>query len=173
MGMESFSIIALPYQVNIVKEEEYWYLKGSSEILSKEFESQLKSIGAIKYNSNDDEWILDDCIEMKEYKYNDFFQGLEIKGCLSYLRQGAELCYELLKKLDDKIVPLKVFILHEKVEFKDSEELYFHLNEKYNDKIRIFQKQYNSIELKVTCGNFYKEIEKRKKWYYKIFHKKI
>ncbi len=44
------------------------------------------------------------------------------------------------------------------------------LRSMYNDKITIFQKQYGHVQFKVTCDEFYKEIKKRNKWYYKILH---
>lgn len=50
---------------------------------------------------------------------------------------------------------------------------YYHIKETicnmYSEKIEIFKKQYGCVELKVTSGNFYYEIRRRKKWYYKIF----
>ena len=67
------------------------------------------------------------------------------------------------------IVPLNIFVLNELINIENENDLYETICYMYSEKINIFKKQYGDIELKVTSGNFYQEIRRRKKWYYKIF----
>lgn len=169
MGMESFNIMALAEEVKIVNDKEYWSLEGKSKFQSSVIDSIIKEFGAIRYNTYD--WILDDCIEIKEYVKEGGFQGIEIRGCLAYLKEGVDLCYELINYMN-KQVSLDVYIYNEKVEVKDSEQLYAYILQLYKGKIEIFIRQYGDIKLKVTSGNFYKEIKKRSSWSYKLLHSK-
>ena len=68
-----------------------------------------------------------------------------------------------------KIKKLNIFVLNQEVKVENFNALYEVVCFMYSEKIRIFKKQYGNIELKVTSGNFYDEIRKRKRWYYKIF----
>lgn len=168
MGIESFNITVLPHQVSIVSEGGYWRLEGTSTLDLKKVDEKLKILGAVKCKCND--WVIDDCIEIREYTCKGYFQGLELRGCLSNIKSGTELCCRLIETMDKEIIPLNVFVLNKKINFKNSEELYEVLQDMYGNKITIFNKQYGNIQLKVTCREFYKEIKKRKKWYYKIFY---
>lgn len=171
MGIESFNIMALPEEVNIVRDKEYWYLDGSSHLLVKNIERELDKIGAIK--SGNGEWILEDCLEIKEYREEAFFQGFEVRGCLSCMQYGVNLFYEFFEVFNKSIVPLKVYIFNKEIIIEDAQQLYILIKTLYNEKISIFQKQYGDIEIKVTCSNFYNEVKKRKKWYYKLLHYKL
>lgn len=168
MGMESYSITLLPSNVNIVRKSDYWHIEGCSGLPIRDFELALDKIGAER--TGDAIWIINNCIELMQFSNNDFFQGLEVKGCLSYLEGGIDLCYDLIKLLNDNILKTNVFVLNQMVEIENAQDLYNIVKSMYKDKITIFNRQYDNIELKVTCGEFYKEIEKKRKWYYKIFH---
>lgn len=169
MGMESYSITLLPSDVNIIRKNDYWYLEGCSELLIQDFELLFNKIGAER--RGDVIWVMNNCIELIQFSNNKFFQGLEVRGCLSYLEEGIGLCYDLIKFLNDNILKMNIYILNQKVEIETAQDLYNIINNMYKDKITIFNRQYGNIELKITSGEFYKEIKKRRKWYYKIFHK--
>lgn len=55
------------------------------------------------------------------------------------------------------------------IKIENENDLYETICYMYSEKIKIFKKQYGDVKLKVTSGNFYREIRWRKKWYYKIF----
>lgn len=165
MGMESFQIIVLPEGVEIYRENGYWYLNGSSNIRMKEFEKKLKQVGAV--NDKNMDWIYDDCIEIRVEEENGSFQGLEIRGCFSWIRAGVDACFQLMQDLK-KEIPFEIFIMYQKVEGKNAEELYRILTERYQKKIENFYRQFPHMELKVTCSEFYKEIDRQNRWYYKI-----
>jgi len=169
MGMESYNIMALSREVDIVRDNEYWHSMGASNILSKEVERRLQKTGLVSCGK--DEWILDDCIEIKEYCYEEFFQGFEMKGCLSYFEQGVELCYNFIKLFDEDI-PLKIVIFNQEVKVENAQQLFALTKEMYKDKFTIFQKQYNNVHLKATSGKFYEIMRKRSKWYYKLLNLK-
>lgn len=171
MGMESFSIIALPDGVDIIRDKEYRHLKGNSNIFFKDFELELGKLENI-VRRGECGWVLDDCIEIIVYNSNGFFQGIELKGCLSYLDDGVDLGYDFIEIIRKKIVSLKIYIFNREVEVGNSKQLCKLIKEMYSDKIAIFQKQYNDVKLKATCGEFYREMKNRKKWYYKLLHNK-
>ncbi len=75
-----------------------------------------------------------------------------------------------INSISKKIVPLKIYILNQEVKAENAKQLNKFIRSMYNDKITIFQKQYGHVQFKVTCDEFYKEIKKRNKWYYKILH---
>ena len=168
MGMESFNIMLLSENVSIVKGKEYWSLGGKSHLLLEEIEEQLGKNGAMK--SGNSEWILEDCLEIKEYTEGIFFQGMEVRGCLSCMQYGVNLCYHLLKVLCNEGIVLKVYIFNQEIQVEDAQQLYQTVKMMYRDKIQIFEKYYGKSEIKVTCSNFYHEVEKRNKWYYKLWH---
>lgn len=166
--MESFSIMALADEVSIMRKKEYRYINGSSNVPYKDFELELKKMSNVRKDGYI--WLLDGYLEIIGYNFNGFFQGIELKGCLSYLNGGIDLCFEFIKIINNKITPLKIYILNQEVEIESSNQLCEFTKHMYNDKITIFQKQYGNVQLKVTCGEFYKEMKKRSKWYYKMLH---
>ncbi|MBQ4068119.1 MAG: hypothetical protein IJC76_02595 [Lachnospiraceae bacterium] len=169
MGLESFHIVAVPDEVDITRDKEYWSLCGNSNVHLKNIENELGNIGALK--GEEGYWIIENCIEMRLYECNEFFQGIEIRGCISCIREGSEICYNTIKMICDKVVVLKVFINNKEVELINFKSFYDVLLENYKTKIDLFNKQYDNVQLKVTSSDFYKEIRKRKKWYYKFFRK--
>ena len=166
MGMESYNIMILPENVNIVREKEYWKLCGTTEIFVSVIENELKKLCI--NSSKNNEYILNQCGDIKMYKDKMLFQGFELRGCFSYLEGGVKICYEFYEFWKD-IVPLNIFVLNELINIENENDLYETICYMYSEKINIFKKQYGDIELKVTSGNFYQEIRRRKKWYYKIF----
>lgn len=169
MGVESFNIMALAEEVSIVRKKEYRFINGSSNVYYKNFELELEKLT----NKKDYFWILDECIEIIGYHSNGFFQGMELRGCFSYLDKGIDSCFELIETISKKIIPLKVYILNQKVKVENAKQLDEWIRQLYNEKITIFQKYYGNIQFKVTCSEFYKEIKKRSKWYYKILHQNL
>lgn len=167
MGIESFNIMILPKNVNIIRDGEYWRLCGTTEIAIESVENELKEMYNIRRKKRE-EYVMDECIDVKLYENEQCFQGFELRGCLSYLRGGIEVCYNFYEYWKDKI-PMKVCILNQVVQVIDVSELYQTLCNMYSQKIKIFKKQYGDIELKTTSGSFYIEIKKRKRWYYRLF----
>lgn len=166
MGMESYNVMILPVNINIIKDKEYWKLCGNTEMNISAIEHELAKL-CINSGKNN-EYILNQCVDIKVYKENMQFQGFELRGCLSYLKGGVETCYDFYSFWKD-IVPLNIFILNQMVKVENANDLYEVVCSMYSEKIKIFKKQYGDIELKVTSGNFYHEIKKRKRWYYKVF----
>lgn len=170
MGMESFNIMILPENVNIIRDREYWRLCGTTEIAIESVENELKEM--CNMQRKDKEYVMDECIDIKLYENEQYFQGFELRGCLSYIRGGIEDCYNFYEYWKDKI-PLKICILNQVVEVRDASELYQTLCNMYSKKIQIFKRQYDDIELKTTSSSFYTKIKKRKRWYYKLFSHKL
>lgn len=165
MGMESYNIMLLPENVSIVREKEYWKLCGATEIYINVIEDELKKLCI--NSSKNNEYILKECVDIKVYEKKMFFQGFELRGCLSYLEGGIKICYEFYKFWKD-IVPLNFFVLNQIINIENENDLYETICYMYSEKIKIFKKQYGDTELRVTSGNFYHEIRKRNKWYYRI-----
>lgn len=167
MGLESYNILLLSENVSSIREKEYWKLCGASDISVNIIHEELDKLCSRKDQYPD--YVLDGCIEIRMYEDKMLFQGLELKGCLSYLKGGAEECYQLYKLLNNKVA-LNIFILNEKIEINNSNDLYDTLCSMYSEKLKIFRKQYENIELKATCGDFYKEIKRRRRWYNKLLY---
>ncbi len=164
MGMESYNIMLLPENVSIIREKEYWKLCGATEIYLNIIEDELKKLCMISNENN--EYIFKECVDIKVYKEKMFFQGFEMRGCLSYL-EGINTCYEFYKFWKD-IVPLNFYVLNQIINIENADDLYEIICNMYSEKIKIFKKQYGDVELRVTSGKFYREIRRRNKWYYKI-----
>lgn len=167
MGMESYNILILPENVSIIRDNEYWRLLGASDVNIDIIYDRLAKLCG---RSNQwHEYVFDQCIDVKVYEENMQFQGFELRGCLSYLKGGSEECYNFYKLLGSEI-DLNVFIMHKKINIKNSDDLYNAICIMYSKQIEIFRKQYGNIELKVTSGGFYQEMERRGRWYNKIFY---
>lgn len=164
--MESYNIMILPKQISIIRDNEYWRLSGETKIYLNAIEEGLTKL--CDKGGNNGEYLFSKCIDVKLYKDKMFFRGFELRGCLSYLSGGIEACYDFYRFWSD-IIPLDIYIFNEKVEVESANDLYESICCKYSKKIEIFKKQYGDIELRVTSGNFYHEIKKQNKWYYKIF----
>ena len=76
MGMESYNIMILPENVNIVREKEYWKLCGTTEIFVSVIENELKKLCI--NSSKNNEYILNQCVDIKMYKDTMLFQGFEL-----------------------------------------------------------------------------------------------
>lgn len=170
MGIESYNILVLFEDVTITTSSGSWKLLGKGKCYTSKLTDILKSMQM--ENSYDNEWIYDKSIELKIYDEESYIQGVEIRGCFSYLEEGIVNCYRIIKNINEVINPLSIFILNEKVCFETKDELYNFICTKYKEKIEIFKKQYNNITLKLTCSEFYTEVYKEKKWY-KLLYKKI
>lgn len=166
MGLESYNIMILPKNVSIIRDNEYWRLCGTSEVRLNVIEDNMMKI--CRRTGKNAEYVLNKCLDIKLYEDKLFFQGFEIRGCLSYLKGGIEECYNFYEFWKDKI-PLNIFVLNQLVKVESVNDLYEVICYMYSEKIKIFKNQYGDIELKVTSGNFYHKIKKRNKWYYKIF----
>lgn len=169
MGMESYNVTALAKGVSYEFEDSYQKLIGSSEIDIFEVKDKLRSIG-IQF-IQDGRWIFEDYLELYIYEKNGKFQGMEIKGCISWIKEGVQDSFQIINKCKDWFGELEIYILGEKVPCHSEEEFDKYVQERYKNKIDLFNRQYNNIKLKVTCGNFYKEMNKRNRWYYKLFHR--
>ena len=167
MGMESYNILMLPENVNIIRDDECWRLQGTSDInIDIILDRLTKLCGRSKQRH---EYVFNQCIYVKVCEDNMQFQGFELRGCLSYLKGGSEECYNFYKLLGSEL-DLNIFIMHKKINIKNSDDLYNAIRIMYSEKIDIFRKQYGNIELKMTSGGFYQEMERRGKWYNKIFY---
>ena len=164
--MESFNIMMLSENISINQNKEYWKLYGTTEINLDVIKDDLAKMCTVTSKNN--EYVFKQCIDIKVYENNQLFQGFELRGCLSYLREGVKVCYDFYECWKEKI-PLNIFVLNQEVKVENFNALYEVVCFMYSEKIRIFKKQYGNIELKVTSGNFYDEIRKRQRWYYKIF----
>lgn len=167
MGLESYNVTILPENVSIIRDKEYRRLCGASDInIGMIYDRLTKLCGG---NNQRHKYVFNKCIDVMVYEDNMKFQGFELKGCLSYLKGGSEECYNFYKLLGSE-VNLNIYILNKKINIKDSDDLYNAISTMYSEKIEIFRKQYGNIELKMTCGGFYQEMERRKRWYNKIFY---
>lgn len=164
MGMESFNIMILPCNINIVRNKEYWGLSGTTEIKVDFVTAEIRKMRNIKKKKGG--YVIERCIEVKLYEKDNCFQGFELRGCLSYLKGGIDICYNFYNYWEARI-PMKLYIHNQEVEVHSSTELYKVISNMYFEKINIFAKQYGSIEMKVTCGDFYRKI-KRKIWLHKV-----
>lgn len=171
MGMESYSILLTAREVQIIQQGSCWGLEGKSNYYSNDLNKILKEMNM--ENTDDEEWVFDRCLELRIHSKDNYLQGIEMRGCLSYLEEGILSCYEIIKQIDKRTVPLDIYILNERVKITNFTELYQAICEAYKGKICIFKKRYKDIKLKITCKEFYKEIEKRKRWYYRLFSKII
>lgn len=169
MGMESYNIIVLLNGVSIKYEDCYQKLIGKSVVKLLEIEARLRDIGV--QHIQDLKWIYDDYLELFIYQGDGYFQGIEIKGCLSWLNGGVNDSFKIINDLKEWYDKVEIYILGQKVEISREEEFYKNLYELYNEKIKLFNKQFNNIKLKATCGEFYKEINRQSKWYYKLFNR--
>ena len=167
MGMESFHILLLPQEVSIVTEQGCWRLEGKSGAPQDVFEEKLERMGAVK--RGEAEWELEHCVEMRIWQCGGFCQGLEMRGCLACIRQASDLCYEVIKSLEEGRDALRVYILNEETKADSAEALYEHICGRYHDKIAQFCRCFPNISFKVTCGEFYREIKRRESWFYKIY----
>lgn len=167
MGMESYNILILPENVNIIRDGEYWRLQGASDINIDIILDRLTKLCGRSYQRY--EYVFNQCIDVKVYEDNMQFQGFELRGCLSYLKGGSEECHNFYKLLGSEL-DLNIFIMHKKINIKNSDDLYNAICIMYSEKIEFFRKQYGNIELKVTSGGFYQEMERRSRWYNKIFY---
>lgn len=167
MGMESYNIMLLPYNVQINRCQEYWTLCGSSDLPVSAINQIMDNL--CKGNTNEEEYIFGDIIDVKLYSENDYFQGVEIRGCLSCIEEGVKKSYELYQFLN-QMIPLDFYVLNQKVNVDNEKELYDRICWSYSEKIEWFRKQYGDKKILVTSGNFYNEIKKRRRWYYRIFH---
>ena len=166
MGMESYQITVLVKGVLIEYEDSYQKLIGSSEIDVSDVREKLRNIGAKRIQ--DIKWIFDDYLELYIYERNGKFQGIEIKGCISWIREGVKDSFQIINICKEWYGELDIYVLGEKIGCHSEEELGEFVQKVYEDKINFFNRQYNDIKLKVTCGNFYKEMERRSRWYYKL-----
>lgn len=166
MGMDNFNITLLYDNVTVVREKEYWKLKGFSDHNIGEIYDYLITICDKDKN---DHWIYDNCIDVRLYNSCGWFQGFELVGCLSFLKGGVEECYNFYE-LWNRRMPLKIYVLDQEIEVKNFKELYQIVSEKNKDKIEIFKKSYGDIEVKATGSNFRKIINKQNNWLYKLFH---
>lgn len=166
MGMDNFNITLLYDKVTILQEGQCWKLKGFSEYDIGRIYDYMNVMCNKEKNNN---WTYDNCINIYLYDFAGFFQGFELVGCLSYLEGGVEDCYEFYELWKSKI-PLKIYILNQAVEVKNSKELYKIVEEKYQEKMEIFKKRYGNIEIKATSTDFQKQMKKRKNWLYKFLH---
>lgn len=169
MGMESYSITVLAKQVSIEYEKSYQKLAGSSLYKVLNVEKKMRDEG-IQYIQSG-KWIYNDCLELFIYQQNGKFQGIEIKGCLSWLNEGVKDCFNLVNTFQKWYGEFDIYILGQKVLCTSEEVLCQYVYNAYTEKIELFNRQYGNIKLKATCGKFYKEMDKQSKWYYKLFHK--
>lgn len=167
MGMESYNVTILPENVSIIRDNEYWILCGASDINIDIIHDRLARLCG--RNNQCHEYVFNECIDVKVYEDNMQFQGLELRGCLSYLKGGSEECYNFYKLLGSEL-DLNIFIMNKKINIKNSDDLYNAICIMYSEKIEIFRKQYGNIELKMTSGGFYQEMKRRRRWYNKIFY---
>lgn len=169
MGMEGYSILLTAREVQIIHRGSCWRLEGKSNYYSNDLNKILKEMNMD--NTDDEEWVFDRCLELRIHSKDNYLQGIEMRGCLSHLEEGIRSCYEIIKQIDKKVVPVDIYILNERVKIASFTELYQVICEGYKDKIDIFKERYKDIKLKVTCKEFYKEVEKRNRWYYRVFSK--
>ena len=169
MGMESYSITVLSKQVSIKYERSFQKLVGSSLYEVLDVEKKMRECG-IQYIQNG-KWIYNDCLELFIYQQNGKFQGIEIKGCLSWLSEGVKDCFSLINNFQRCYGEFDIYILGQKVLCTSEEVLGQYVYNAYIQKIELFIRQYGNISLKVTCGNFYREMDRQNKWYYKLIHK--
>ena len=85
MGMENIDITALTKETNICRKNEYWFLEGVGNLPLSRIEEYFHTHKIKKVNNKD--WVLNKCIEIRVYSEGLYFQGLEFKICISYLKK--------------------------------------------------------------------------------------
>ena len=167
MGMESYNIMLLANSVSIVKNHEYCEIRCHSNLPKFKIKKLLVELCDCGINEN--EYIYREIVDVKVYFENNYFQGIEMRGCLSCVQEGIERCYELYNYIK-MIIPLNFYVLNQMVDIKNEGQLYDTICNYYSEKINLFQKQYGDEELIASTRTFYKILKKRKRWYYKIIH---
>ena len=167
--MESFNITGLVQGVLIEYENNYQKLIGSSEIDILDIKEKFKSLGMQYIQEN--KWIFDDYLEVYVYEKEGKFQGIEIKGCISWMKEGVKDSFQIVNKCKEWYGELDIYILGKKIWCDSKDGLDKYVQEAYKNKINLFNRQYGNVKLKVTCSNFYKEINRQNKWYYKLFYR--
>lgn len=167
MGMESIEITALTKETSICRQNEYWYLEGNGGLPLSAIEEYFCTHKIKK--SGDKKWILDNCIEIIIYSDGFYFQGFELKICISYLKNGINDCYNFLQMFNKDIIELDIYVLNKKITAGDPFKLYDMINMMYKDKIEIFKKQYGNMEIKTTSSDFYSKIKLYNKLWYRLY----
>lgn len=166
MGMDNFNITLLYDNVTVVRERGFWKLEGFSNYMLKEVHDYLIMMCDTNKNGHH---IYDECIDVRIHESRGWFQGFELVGCLSFLKGGVKDCWDFYEVWNRR-VPLKIYVLNQEIEVKNSEELYEVVSEKYKEKIEIFKKSYGDIEVKATGSEFRKIINKQNNWLYRLLH---
>lgn len=170
MGIESYSILVISKNVQVIKKQGCWKLEGKSHCCMKDLDKILGDMG-MENSYNNRRWVFDNYLEIHTFSENAYAQAIEIKGCLSWLKEGIPKCYEIIKNIDAEIMPVDIYILDEHISILNAIELYEAIDTIYKDKITIFKKQYGEISLKTNCEEFYGKMKKISKWYYKLYRR--
>lgn len=162
MGMESYSIILVSNQVDFKIENSFWKLQGNSDIMITEIVRFLETLckkteGTFVYNKIIDVFVIGE---------NEFFQGLEIKGCLSCFNKGLEEIFDLYEKINIAF-PVNIVISNQKEKINEKKFFIERMYSEYEDKFDFFQKQYGKKELIVSIKDFYRYNKKRKLLWWK------
>jgi len=86
---------------------------------------------------------------------NNIFQGIEIKGCLSYFEKGIEMCFDLYQKINN-CIPVYIVISNRQEQIKERKDFLECMYSEYKEKLEFFQKQYGERELYLSIREFYK-----------------
>lgn len=168
MGMESYSITILAKEVMLSKCNGFQKLTGCTDVDLNKIRSILEVVGVELKTEN--LFVYDECLELFLYEQDNKFQGIEVKGCISWMEEGIKSAYKLLNNFMILYGDCDIYVLGKKINFVSSDELYGLINVEYNDKIGVFNKQYNNMKLKVTCSKFYSNKKYKKRFINRIFH---
>ena len=166
MGMESYNMLFLHENTRIVHEQQCdWKLSGTGNIPVSQIQGLLTETCR---QIAEEEWRFDECIDLLIFEEDGWFQGLELRGCLSYFDKGVEQCYACYE-LWSKTIPLQIYLMHQPVQVADCKEFHNVVAEAYAEKIKWFQQQYGDIEWKVTSDDaFYREARRRQSLWYRL-----
>lgn len=172
MGMESYNIMLLPENVQIIYIKDLWHLEGSSGLSMDEVNRILKDMCRRRpKNWRDDTWILEECIDILVYTEDTQFQGFELRGCLAYFEEGLKLCYQFYESWNRRC-PLTLYVMNQAKKVSSYQDFHDVVLEEYSAKLEWFRNNYSLIMgEKVTTGNYQKLYHKKNRWYYKLYRK--
>lgn len=167
MGIESYTIMILFQGVEIYNNNNYWNIVGKSNYITREIVREIEKMSIENLYKN--EFLFENIIEIKIYEEEEYIQGIEMRGCLSCMESGIKSCYKFINELKSLGTEYSIWILNKKTKIENEKQLYNEINSSYYLKIESFKKQYENINLKTNCSEFYNKIYKRNKWYMKIY----
>ncbi|URA10609.1 hypothetical protein [Thermospira aquatica] len=102
---------------------------------------------------------------------NEVIQGFSLEGCFACYDESLELCYLVLRLVNEKLAPIEVDkpVFFESKKLLDKEEFLNNIRNFYLYKANYFFDLFHGINFRCLPGkDFYKEYQKRTSFLYKI-----